>query len=693
MTMRAALCLCLLSCLLIAPAMVQADPSEPAGSTTQAPSPLAWSDEAIALWSSIPIQAEGRVKPFQTWARFALLGINGRTRFELGDDKIGAVPWALHTMFYPSDAAHFDVFLIEDSAVLEAIGLESVAKRKRDRYAFADIEPGIERLMSLTEGIRDSQQRDRNFKPSVLQRHLLTLSSAIRTYRGVLRAFDWVRAAPSSATGIPLLPAGTSDSYLGVLRAWEEQKAKVLAVPFMEFGQALPRLATGDPQADGLSDAQLAAFLYVHALPREVGTDVGPALIPPPSNEVDARWTTANEYAWYPALAWMSRQRFEEVREFPRPGFRLQPNEDTYFDDAIERGLPLLQAIYDARGEDRLFIEATQVWSDFVRERAAARGEYEHGDLEVFFYRMNPFFWAWILFLIGFALITLSWLKSDTRWIWFASWGPVVLGALLLVIGIVLRCIIRGKPPVSTLYETILFITACGVISFTIIEIINRRRIALPLAAVLGAAGMWLAGAYETLDGKDTMPQLQAVLDTNFWLGTHVTTITFGYAAGLIAAFIGHVYVLGKAFGIKANDHAWYGTLYRMTYGTMAFCLLLSLIGTILGGIWANDSWGRFWGWDPKENGALMICLWTTAVLHARMGGYIKGFGMAMSAVFLGCVVAWSWWGVNQLSVGLHSYGFTSGITRALTIAGAFEAAVLLTGFVTYYSVIRPRAK
>ena len=103
-----------------------------------------------------------------------------------------------------------------------------------------------------------------------------------------------------------------------------------------------------------------------------------------------------------------------------------------------------------------------------------------------------------------------------------------------------------------------------------------------------------------------------------------------------------------------------------MTYGVLCFALLFSVVGTILGGIWANESWGRFWGWDPKENGALLICLSQLAILHARMGGFLKPFGVAMAAIVAGCVVAFSWWGVNLLGVGLHSYGFTGGILTAL---------------------------
>jgi ABC-type transport system involved in cytochrome c biogenesis permease subunit len=258
----------------------------------------------------------------------------------------------------------------------------------------------------------------------------------------------------------------------------------------------------------------------------------------------------------------------------------------------------------------------------------------------------------------------------------------LVLGTAALVTAIVLRCIIRSRPPVSTLYETILFITAVAVTTALVIELINRQRIAQGLAAVLGAGGLFLAGRYEALEGFDTMPSLVAVLDTNFWLSTHVTTITMGYAAGLLASAFAHVYVFGRLLRGTRFPTSAAKSLVRMTYGVVCFGLIFSVVGTILGGVWANESWGRFWGWDPKENGALMIVLWSLFILHARMGGYIRDLGIAMAAIFLGMIVAFSWWGVNLLGIGLHSYGFTSGVMRALLIFYVIELGVLAGGAV-----------
>jgi ABC-type transport system involved in cytochrome c biogenesis permease subunit len=187
------------------------------------------------------------------------------------------------------------------------------------------------------------------------------------------------------------------------------------------------------------------------------------------------------------------------------------------------------------------------------------------------------------------------------------------------------------------------------------------------------------------------MPRLVAVLDTNFWLSTHVLCVVTGYAAALLTALFGHAYLFSRIVGRDPDSAELPRALYRMTYGTACFALLFSVVGTILGGVWANDSWGRFWGWDPKENGALMICLWLLAMLHGRLGGHIRGFGFALASVVLAVIVAFSWWGVNLLQVGLHNYGWIEGVGTRLNTFYAVEAAVLATS-VVWFALDRRRA-
>jgi ABC-type transport system involved in cytochrome c biogenesis permease subunit len=316
--------------------------------------------------------------------------------------------------------------------------------------------------------------------------------------------------------------------------------------------------------------------------------------------------------------------------------------------------------------------------------QASARGEGAKIASEVSFYKADLFFYAQWLYVLGFIGVAAAWLaRPDAkihRILPFALMIPLAFHAA----GIAWRCYLRARPPVSTLYETVLFISCVAVLASIVIELIDRRRVAVAFAALIGASGLFLAASYEAKDafdhGSDTMPQLQAVLDTNYWLSTHVTTVTIGYSAGLLAGFLAHVYVLGKLFGLRKGDANFYRSVGRMTYGVICFGLLFSVVGTILGGVWANDSWGRFWGWDPKENGALMIVLWELAILHARMGGYVRDLGICTAAIFGATIVGFSWWHVNLLGVGLHSYGFTHGLLGKLWIFYLIEWLIVLGG-------------
>src|SRR6202030_3502713 len=164
------------------------------------------------------------------------------------------------------------------------------------------------------------------------------------------------------------------------------------------------------------------------------------------------------------------------------------------------------------------------------------------------------------------------------------------------------------------------------------------------------------------------------VLDTNGWLATHVVGEALGYSAMFLAGLIGIIFIF-RGLLTTSFDEVTSKSLGRMMYGVVCFATLFSLVATILGGIWADQSWGRFWGWDPKENGALLIVLWNAIVLHCRWGGFIKERGLMAMAVFGNIVTSFSWFGVNMLGIGLHSYGF---MDRAFYWLMFFDASQVL---------------
>jgi ABC-type transport system involved in cytochrome c biogenesis permease subunit len=193
------------------------------------------------------------------------------------------------------------------------------------------------------------------------------------------------------------------------------------------------------------------------------------------------------------------------------------------------------------------------------------------------------------------------------------------------------------------------------------------------VAAALTGFCTLLIAHHLSLTG-DTLEMMRAVLDSNFWLATHVVVITIGYSATYLAGFLAIIYV-GRGVFTRSLDQATADSLSRMVYGITCFATLFSLVGTILGGIWADQSWGRFWGWDPKENGALIIVIWNAIILHARWGGLARTRGIMALAIFGNIVTSWSWFGTNMLGVGLHSYGF---MDQAFVALVAFVASQLI---------------
>jgi ABC-type transport system involved in cytochrome c biogenesis permease subunit len=180
-------------------------------------------------------------------------------------------------------------------------------------------------------------------------------------------------------------------------------------------------------------------------------------------------------------------------------------------------------------------------------------------------------------------------------------------------------------------------------------------------------------------ESGDTLEMLQAVLDTNFWLATHVTCVTMGYVATFVAGILSCVYVVGGVFTPGMRDK-WGKMVGSMIYGTVCFAMLLSFVGTVLGGIWADQSWGRFWGWDPKENGAVLIVIWNALILHARWAGLVKARGMAVLGVAGNMVVAWSWFGTNQLGIGLHAYGFDNRLAMGCSLFWVSQGLIIALG-------------
>lgn len=321
----------------------------------------------------------------------------------------------------------------------------------------------------------------------------------------------------------------------------------------------------------------------------------------------------------------------------------------------------------DAEGFNRAVSGYSQ-WLDVRVPRAMsfARAEFRFNAFE-------PFFQGMILYLCVFLLVVGSWL------VWPETLGRTAFRLLLVALavhtaGLVARIILQGRPPVTNLYSSAIFVGWMAAVLGTFLESRTRKGFGSLVASFIGFTTLIIA--HHLAEQGDTMEMMRAVLDSNFWLSTHVVAITIGYSSTFLAGTLAHVYILrGLLSSSLQKDQA--RTLTKMTYGVVCFSLLFSFTGTVLGGIWADQSWGRFWGWDPKENGALIIVLWNAIILHARWGGFIRERGLMVCAVFGNVVTALSWFGVNMLGIGLHSYGWMDKAFYWLAFFVATQLAVM----------------
>jgi len=587
-----------------------------------------WSERTLELFARLPVQDGGRVKPLDTYAQFRLLRLNAKRKLETpAGEKLGPTAWLLDCLFFPELASTYRNFLVRDQAVLDVIGVRVPDRKKSDRYSYLELLPGRQKLFDEASRIHSIDPKQRNG----LESQIYNLALDVRDFADLAHGLDFTRAdlrlheSPVLRAHFGAEPVQGLSRFLGGMHDLSEHLDTELA-----------KLSEDEREAEKAAIEEVS-----HTISQAVESSSAFAIFPPHEREAET---------------WLFTAGAAEV------AFTGEAPE-------IVELLAGWEAMERAKHDPAAFESALSALSVRVTGLAERRGEYAKIPLEVRFYEGDYFTRALVSFLGAFLLLAGSWLAPRQRWLVTGTWGLTALGTVLVVVGVVLRCIIRERPPVSTLYETILFITGCICIVLLTIEWMQRGRIALALAPIMGAAGMFLSMKYELKEAAlngDTMPSLVAVLDTNFWLATHVTSITLGYAAGLLAAALGNLWLLGKMVGLRRGDKDFYKTVSRMTYGVVCFGLIFSVVGTILGGIWANYSWGRFWGWDPKENGALLICLAQLLTLHLRMGGYIREHGIAAMSALNGMVVAFSWWHVNNLGVGLHSYGKTEGVLLAL---------------------------
>lgn len=599
-----------------------------------APPRFKGTDMNLAGFSRLPVMDDGRVKPMDSLARNNARTMSG-SFYERVKDKDGkrtqSVQWLLDTITASPAAKTYKLFKIESPEVVEALGLEprpadwcySIDEiGGRPLAVIFGLESRPDDLMGLQREFMDSKYgafvkeaeaaaalRRQKKEVSEYQQHLLKLADRLEEYRKLVRSFE--------AVVLPALPSREeADQDPLAQQRWQQE--------FQRVTQQIEAIRDDKP-----------VFAVAMA----------------PDEERKGRWQ--------PFPIAMRDVQMEKLKKEVGAGEKDPDQPTLHFYRMLEG--------YRA-GDAQEFNESLDKYQAELARHPPDDYSAFKVNLEARFNAVSPFFMGMFTYVLAFLVAVMAipvWILLPTlrRPLNWTAFTLILLTLLVHTTALILRIYISGRPPVTTLYSSAIFIGWAGVIFGVVIELIFRLGIGNILSAVSGFATLFIA--YLLAQDGETMPQLAAVLDTQFWLATHVVCITLGYAATFAAGLCGAIYILG-GLATPVADKNVRKAGGMIVYGIVCFAILFSFVGTVLGGLWADDSWGRFWGWDPKENGALIIVLWNALVLHARWGGLVKDRGLAVLCIGGNIVTAWSWFGVNQLGIGLHSYGFNKGLAAIL---------------------------
>ncbi len=590
----------------------------------------------------IPIHENGRIKPLDTFVRNQLLVIYGKRSIkpkalpeELNSKGLSAIDWFFDIAINPDEGDKYRVFNISNPEVVASLGLYWDPSHLYNRK---EILSGLKNQIDYITTIQGKPEAEL----TQFDIHMLKVYSNVIQYQTLSYSLSCllplIQINHKTIAQSLSVNSGDKLSYYQLMR-----KANQLS-PLME------RLLNREKNEWLESDYELQ---HIMGVLNEIDQDKFARIlkiIPPESGNQNEEWQSP----WELMESRMIGPNQEKLLITLESFLKSRIDKDTVKSDSVLAEYENLLS-HPFNGLSNLTNVKLETWTN----------------------QANLFYKSIAFYILAFLLLVISWMTKPKllRRISFAC----LLGGLAFhFYGILLRIIIMQRPPVSTLYESILFVSLIGVICASLLEYNRKDGMGIFMGAIVGGVLHFVGLGYAN-DG-DTLGMLVAVLNSNFWLATHVTTITIGYGTSLFAGVLGHVYLLQT---IRTPfDKKYLKTVNANVYGATLFALFFTLFGTILGGIWADQSWGRFWGWDPKENGALLIVMWQIMMLHLRITGFVKPMGFALGMILNNIVVILAWFGVNLLGVGLHSYGFATGIAINISLFIAFE---LITGFGTYY--------
>ena len=299
---------------------------------------------------------------------------------------------------------------------------------------------------------------------------------------------------------------------------------------------------------------------------------------------------------------------------------------------------------------------------------------------EVLYNELRPTRLSWVL-LVPAAVLAFFWWRRSERWMGVATSAGLVAGFIVMTWGIALRWQAAGRIPASNMYESMLFL-AWGVGLFAVLAVfLVKNRLAVFNAAAMSALVILLT---DVLPMDAFIHPMPPVLSGTPWLAIHVPIIMVSYALLALAAFVAHMRLGVEIFSSGLRENA--ALLDEVHYWYVQLGSILLIVGILTGSIWAASSWGRYWGWDPKEVWSLIAFLAYMAILHGRIDRWLGAVGVAAASVMAFGTILMTYLGVNYvLSAGLHSYGFGgSKIATWLVIGGVVEIVYVTIGLLAY---------
>ena len=583
---------------------------------------------------NIPVQEGGRIKPLDTYARNQALAFYGKRKIK--HEEISAIDWMIDLFIHPEKGLEQKIFNIRSPDIVNALDLEWT--NNFHKYSYSEIFPGIQNQLPLISNIFDKKEEDRD----LFENQLVELYQNIMKYRQIASSLSCLLPMftvydPETAEKLHIEP-GQFTSYAHIM----SHRGSLFNVS--------QNILTKSEESWTENEREVALLLY--NLQQTSLDEFAQALkiIPPTKDDTTGLWISPWELL---------------------DGREIEPHQD--------RIMKSMEAYLVARYDNNsgAMSDALKSYRTGLLSLPGDRVKFSILEKETWLNKANLFTLSLVFYLFGFILLGISWMVQPIL-LKNVAYGSLISGFMLHTYGIYLRMVIMSRPPISTLYETVIFVGFVIVLLSVVIEYLRKDGLGVFIGSVSGSMLHYVGFGYAA-DG-DTLEMLVAVLNSNFWLATHVTTIILGYGTSLMAGLIGHLYLIER---IRVpEDSSRLKSIYDNMFGVTLIALFFTLFGTILGGIWADQSWGRFWGWDPKENGALLIVLWQLMMVHMRLSGLARPDRFALGMVLNNIVVIMAWFGVNLLSIGLHSYGFASGIAVNIVI---FTFVELVTGFGTYY--------